>query len=309
MKSHFLNLLLFVAVAPAVRADLPAHNHKEDVIYGRKHGVALTMDVFTPREKANGLGVIAVVSGGWMSNHDDIEAATKFGFGRELLARGYTLFAVVHGSQPKYTILEAIDDLHRAIRFIRHNAKNYHIDPGHIGITGASAGCHLSLMMGVSGDDGNPKAKDPVDRESSRLQAVAGFFPPTDFFNYGKAGLSAEPLIKFGPFWPAFDFHEHDRKTNNWLPVAEDKRKEILKAISPAYHVTPKTPPMLLIHGDKDILVPLQQSQLMIEKLKEQKVPCELIVHKGGSHGWDGIEKDEVKVADWFDKYLVKKAE
>ena len=110
------------------------------------------------------------------------------GFLDELLKRGYTVFAVVHGSQPKYTIPEILEDINRAVRFIRHHAKDYRVDPDRLGIAGASAGGHLSLMQGTSGDLGNKGAKDPIDRESSRVQAVACYFPPTDFLNYGKPG-------------------------------------------------------------------------------------------------------------------------
>ena len=93
---------------------------------------------------------------------------------------------MVHGSQPKFTIPEVLSDMNRSIRFIRHHAADYGIDPDRIGITGGSAGGHLSLMQGTAGDKGDPKAADPVDRESSRVQAVACFFPPTDFLDYGK---------------------------------------------------------------------------------------------------------------------------
>ena len=202
MKLRLLSLVLAAIFCPAVWAEAPNYERKEDVIYGRKHGVALTLDVFTPKEKTNGAAVVAVISGGWHSSHDEIAGALKSSFGSEFLKRGYTVFAVVHGSQPKYTIPEAIADVQRSVRFIRYNAKNYQIDPDRIGITGGSAGCHLALMIGATGDDGNPKASDPVERVSSRVQAVGGFFPPTDFFNYGTAGRSAEPLIRVGPFGP-----------------------------------------------------------------------------------------------------------
>lgn len=89
----------------------------EDVIYGRKDGMVLTLDVFTPKH-SNGAGVIFAVSGGWVSAHDGINGAVF----SEFLNRGYTVFAVVHGSQPRYTIPEVIKDMQRAVRFIRYNA-------------------------------------------------------------------------------------------------------------------------------------------------------------------------------------------
>src|SRR5262249_46023270 len=141
MCRWFLFALTVTVCAPAVRAaDLPEYDRASDVIYGRKYGTALTMDVITPKAKQNGAAVIVVVSGGWFSSHDNIDGAIKLGFGGEFLKRGYTVFAVVHGSQPKFNILEAIDDMHRAVRFIRHNAKNYRIDGDRIGISGGSAG-------------------------------------------------------------------------------------------------------------------------------------------------------------------------
>src|SRR5206468_1308933 len=125
----------------------------------------LTLDVFKPKKESNGLGVILVVSGGWVSSHDGINR----GFVVPFTDRGYTVFAVVHGSQPKFTIPEVVGDMKRSVRFIRHHAREYGVDPEQLGISGASAGGHLSLMIGTSGDKGNPSAVDPVDREPSRV--------------------------------------------------------------------------------------------------------------------------------------------
>src|SRR5439155_26981597 len=113
----------------------PSFTRTRDVIYGRKAGLALTLDVFTPRQHANGLGVIWVVSGGWFSRPEMIQP----GFIAVLLKRGYTVFAVVHGSQPKFTIPEILEDMNRAVRFIRLHAHDYHVDPDRLGIMGASA--------------------------------------------------------------------------------------------------------------------------------------------------------------------------
>ena len=97
---HLLVFLSFspVFLAPSVKATAADFTRKEDVVYGRKFGTALTMDVFTPKANANGAAIIWVVSGGWFSAHEAINPAAI----DELLKRGYTVFAVVHGSQPRY---------------------------------------------------------------------------------------------------------------------------------------------------------------------------------------------------------------
>jgi acetyl esterase/lipase len=288
----------------ALADDQPSYDRKEDVIYGRKFGSALTMDVFTPRANANGAGVIFAVSGGWFSGHENI----NMGFLDELLKRGYTVFAVVHGSQPKYTIPEVLQDMHRAVRFIRHHAKDYHIDPDRIGITGGSAGGHLSLMQGTAGDLGNKEAKDPIDREPSRVQAVACFFPPTDFLNYGKPGEIAIGCGTLKDFKAPFDFHEFDPARKCFMPITDvGKILEIGRQISPVTHVSSDDPPTLIIHGDKDFLVPIQQAELILDKLKAAGVETKLVVKQGEGHGWKDWHKDMATIADWFDAHLKEK--
>src|SRR5438128_2241291 len=113
-------------------ADDAIYRLQEDLIYGRKPGLALTMDVFSP-EKKNGGGVIFVVSGGWFSNHDTTKSDIVRAFCKEMLKRGYIVFAVVHGSQPKYTIPEILEDMHRSVRYIRAHAADFGINPNRIG--------------------------------------------------------------------------------------------------------------------------------------------------------------------------------
>jgi acetyl esterase/lipase len=225
---------------------------------------------------------------------------------RPLTDRGYTVFAVVHGSQPRFTVPEIIEDMHRAVRFIRYHSKDYGIDPSRIGVCGASAGGHLSLMLGTAGSDGKPDAKDAVERESSRVQAVACFFPPTEFLNYGKTGNRKIHALDHGPpYRAAFDYRELDQQSRLWVPITDDARlEEIARQVSPVYHVTPDDPPTLIIHGDQDQLVPLQQSELIAEKLKKAGVETELVVKRGAGHGWLTLGKDITTCIDWFDQHL-----
>ncbi len=288
-------------------AQEPANfDRKEDVIYGRKDGLAMTMDVFTPKEQANGAAIVFCVSGGWFSAH----AAIQPSFVQEFLNRGYTVFAVVHGSQPKYTNLEAISDLNRAVRFIHAHVADYAIDPNRLGITGASAGGHLSLMIGTAGTDGNADSMDPVEKMSSRVQAVACFFPPTDFLNYGKEGENAMGRGILVNFRAPFDYQQYDEAKREFEPITDEKRlDEIGHEVSPVYHVTADDPPTLIIHGDADMLVPIQQAQLVIDKLKAAGVEAELVVKPGAGHGWPDLLKDMAMLGDWFDKHLGKAEE
>src|SRR5436190_21903789 len=118
MKPLQLLKTLFVATVfcfSAIAADNAPVKRTEDVIYGRKFRTALTLDVFTP-EKQNGCAIFFMVSGGFFSSHEAINPGAY----RPLLDRGYTVFAVVHGSQPKFQIPEIMQDVNRAVRFVRY---------------------------------------------------------------------------------------------------------------------------------------------------------------------------------------------
>lgn len=285
----------------SLEADDQPYSRQEDVVYGRKYGTALTLDVITPQTGANGIGVIWCVSGGWYSAHEAIRPASV----RRLLERGYTLFAVIHGSQPKFAIPEVLEDMHRATRFVRANAKKYGVDPEKLGIVGGSAGGHLSLMQGVAGRSGNPLAPDPIERVSSKVQAVACFFPPTDFLNYGEPGAIALGRGVLKNFQAPFAFTTLDTKKNLLVTITDEQRiLAIGKDISPVYHVNSGDAPALIIHGDADKLVPIQQAQLMIERLQKEKIPCSLVTKKGMAHGWPKLDEDFTLFADWFDQHL-----
>jgi len=261
----------------------------EDVIYGRKFGTALTLDVFQPRP-TNGVGIVFMVSGGWFSSHETINAV----FLRPFLNRGYTVFAVVHGSQPKFVVTEIVQDIHRGLRFIRHNAAQYGVDPNRLGIIGASAGGHLSLTMATLGGPGDSSAKDPVDRESSAVQCVACFFPPTDFLNYSQPGEDAVGVGVLKSFKPAFGPRSD---------TAEERQK-LGREISPIYFVHSNMPPILIIHGDADKLVPICQAQTFVKRCESVDATAKLVVREGKAHGWPDLGKDLELCADWFDQYL-----
>src|SRR4030042_2144680 len=205
MMNKIFNFFTLLCLTFATFGQTPTAQPTE-IIYGHKDRMALVMFGQSPTGISNGKSVIWVVSAGWTSDFNWIgmfKALVK-----PISDRGYTVFFVMHGSQPKYTVPDAVADLKRAVRFIRYHAADYSIDPSHIGISGASAGGHLSLMMGTTGDEGDPNAKDPVDRVSSRVQAVACFFPPVDLLNWKNEGDNIVVHSDMEVFQSPLDFME-----------------------------------------------------------------------------------------------------
>ena len=306
-------VLVFVCAASSIAAPASqpttakSYTRQENIVYGRSYGAALTFDLFRPTGKANGAAAVFVVSGGWVSAHELLGTPFFDGFLEPLTSRGYTVFAVCHACQPKFQIPEIIDNLNRSVRFIRFHASDYGIDPNRIGITGGSAGGHLSLMQGIAPKMPSGKETDPIDRVSSKVQAVGCFFPPTDFLNYGKPGEDALGRGVLSGFKAPFMFRELDKNTKGFKLITDEERfKEIGRQISPINHVTADDPPTLILHGDADKLVPIQQAEILVAKLKEAGVTADLIVRPGAGHGWKNLIQDLDLFADWFDKHLKK---
>ncbi|MFN0085973.1 MAG: alpha/beta fold hydrolase [Blastocatellia bacterium] len=291
-----LGCLAFISRADDFKLAPVSYRAIEDVVYGQKDGLALTYDVLIPETRPRKIGVLLLVSGSWKSrksnNAADEEALRRQHWAQGLLNGGYTVFLVRHGSAPRYFVPEMIEDVRRAIRAVRMRSKDHGVDPDHLGIVGGSSGGHLALMAALTGDDGKPDAKDPVERISNRVQAVMAWFPPTDMVNWGAENgfrmlEKARPSLFTDMFGKITDLESQ------------------LRGISPIYYVKPDAPPVLLVHGDADKTVPVQQSQALKEKYDELKRPVRLIVQPGGPHTyWPGIEKNYPAIWEWFDRHL-----
>jgi acetyl esterase/lipase len=262
-----------------------------DVIYGHKDGMALTFDVLRPKTKANGAAVIFMVSGGWVSSYAPPEqTAERF---KDLLEKGFTVIPVRHGSSPRYFIPEIVGDVRRAVRFIRFNANKWGIDPNRLGVFGGSAGGHLSLVLGTASDNGDPAAKEPFLRESDRVASVVAYFPPVDLRPLARGVRPAPPADGRPERFPALNFE-----------------KEKAPDFSPIVHVSTDDPPTLLIHGDKDDLVPVSNSKIIYEAFKQNNVKTEMIIIEGAGHGFRGADAVRANAAmvAWFEQTLLKPA-
>ena len=251
-----------------------------DIVYGRKFGMALTMDIIKP-ERPSGVGVLALSSGGWQSWPEAGKAESG-----EFLKRGQTVFIVMHGAKPKFAIPEIVQDVRRAVRFVRAHAAEYAVNPERFGLFGISSGGNISLLAAAQASTGDVDAQDPVNRESDLVGAVACFYPPTDFLNFGGPGKVWVPYRVAGE--TAAD------------PV-------LAKAWSPVTHFTAAMPPTLIIHGTADELVPIQQGRAAISRLRELGVEHCFEPRQDKPHGWPDMSAEYARCAEWFDTHLPRR--
>lgn len=272
----------------------------EDVVYARRDGQPLTLDIFQPKEAPHGAGLIICISAGFKSNKDILNLVS----GKvvpEFTRRGYVVFAVQHSNAPQYSVPEIIDDMHKAVRFIKAQADKYRVKPDKLGIAGASSGGCLSLMLGCNARPGHPDAADPLERHSSQVAAVGCFFPPTDFLRYEE-----KPPANFD-YEGLFPYRKFDATANKYVPITKAERQAIGRACSPFHCANKGAAPTLIIHGDKDELVPLEQSEILIQKLTACGVRCEIAVKKGFGHDPLMVVLFRQELADWFDEQLLNR--
>lgn len=291
------SMLLLSPLARTAQPAKPAPTVERNVVYGMVSGAALLLDVHRPA-RPNGFGVVFISGSGW-------QASTEYGatplkeqqidlWGPPLLAVGYTVFAINHRAAPRFHYPAAIDDVQRAIRFIRFHAGDYGIDPAHLGGVGGSSGGHLVGLAAMLASPGNPADADPVNRESAALQAVVLRAPLLDL----RAIDTVEGIAYVTSFMEA--------------PPSQASAAAAYAAASPITHVTDRSPPTLLIHGDADALVPLRQSTAMEALLGKSGVPVKLVVVPGGVHGADfGLPASRDgrpgyygAMVDWLNRYL-----
>ena len=244
------------------------------------------LDLYLPEKSDKPLPVIVWVHGGaWRQGDKSNCPATSFA------ARGYAVASVDYRLSQDAVFPAQIEDCKTAIRWLRANAGKYNLDPDHVGAWGGSAGGHLVALLGTAEDVKELEGKGNPG-ESSRVQCVVDWFGPTDFRALGPRADDAKSpvtLLLGGP------------------PSAE---KEKAALASPVAHVHKGCPPFLIMHGDKDPLVPLAQSEALAETLKKAGVPVTLVTLEGAGHGGKefNAEESRKRIAEFFDEYLKGKA-
>lgn len=267
----------------------PPIERENGIVYTERNGRELTMDWIRPSDP-NGKGIVLILSGRWKSKPDYYHTWIV----APLLRKGFTILAVSHLPQPEASVMEIEEDMNRAVRFIRSNATRFKIDPNRLGAVGASAGGHLALLLITRGGPGDPENPDPVERESSAIQAAGIFFPVTNLVDLGTSTENA------GDEGPPKSF----RKAFGPDAMEPEKWKVIAHELSPVFHVYEEQSPVLIFHGDVDKLTPLEQSEWFVEAAEKEGASVELVVKEGGDHGWYTMTLDIRRMADWFEERL-----
>ncbi len=273
-------LLLLIYFAVGGTLAIADSKIQADIVYGHKHGLAMTMDLYQADAESNGAAILFMMSGGWVSKWAPPEHTQPLF--APYLAKSFKVFCVRHGSSPRYSIPEAIADVRRAVRYVRSQSETFDVDPERLGV--------LGMMLGTSGDDGDPGSKDPIKRASSRVAAVAALVPPTDL----RVAVWEAPVWEAPETLPAY---KH-------FPALDLELREA-GPNSPPTHVTSDDALALVIMGGKDELVPPRHGEWIAKALEREKVPHKLIVFPDSGHGLEGNQGKMVsEMTGWFVKYL-----
>jgi len=272
-------------------------------VYGMYSGLALLLDVHQP-SRSNGHGVVYINGSGW---HGPLgldamplkETPLGLPYIASMCAAGYTVFAINHRAAPRHRYPAAIEDARRAVRFMRQHAERFGIRADRIGACGGSSGGHLVSLLGTQASPGDPDDVDPVNRHAAHVQCVVARAPLVDLTRFVSGDGSGIVASFIGTPY----------RGEAGGTYAEEQRT--YRAASPLSHVGTGAAPFLLMHGDADVLVPYEQSELMRAALSAAGVAVELLRIPGGGHGPDfpGATHPPDYLADmvgWLDRHLLR---
>lgn len=293
----------WVALVTGLLVSIPAQSQaqariEKNVVVGMYSGLALLMDVHRP-ERPNGYGIVHIAGSGWSRplgyNADLLSQNQLNGYVTRLVADGYTVFTLNHRATPRFQFPGPLEDVQRAVRFVRYNARDYGISPERIGAVGGSSGGHLVLMLGMLDGQGEPSDPDPVNRVSAKVQTVVARAAPADL-----GRIDTEVKTRLALLMGAVPSQD-----------AKSIDGRLYWNASPINFITSDDPPVLLLHGDADENVPFEQAGLMSESLKAVGVASAVIRVPGGGHGPEFPGATNAPdylggMIDWFNRYLKK---
>jgi acetyl esterase/lipase len=269
-----------------------------DLVYATVGDRRLLLDLYLPPAADQPLPVVVWIhGGGWRAG-----SKGSAGPARPMVGRGYAVVDVAYRLTGEAKHPAQIQDCKAAIRWIRANAGKHGLDPDRIGAWGSSAGGHLVALLGTSG--GVEAFETDAHAEfSSRVQAVVDWFGPTDLLLMNTQAVPGATMDHDAP----------DSPESLLLggPLQDKAQRAAAMQVSPITHVSKDDPPILILHGDRDLLVSHKQSEILHAALKKAGVDSTLQIIKGGGHGFRGgdIPRDQITAAafEFLDKHLKAK--
>jgi acetyl esterase/lipase len=258
-------------------------------VYCKGGTTELKLDLAMPKEGEGPFpAIICLHGGGWVGG----ERQQMKGTIEAMAVRGYVAISPDYRLAPQDRFPAQIEDCKAAVRWVRANAEKYHINPQKVGVFGFSAGAHLACLLGVTNKDDGLEGKGGNPEQSSAVQAVVSFFGPTDFTQ---------------PVWSDKVLQRHLKP---FLGGAAEEKADVYRRASPLAYAGKNAPPFLFVHGTADDIVPIQQSEAMVKKLRQAGVSARLIEVVGEGHGWGWSHEHRLtSLADmmnFFDENLKK---
>jgi acetyl esterase/lipase len=291
-----LAILAAAAIAQPPRGPAPVPTSvtvERNLVYAQASGRDLQLDIYRPEQSQGALPVVMWVYGGAfrMGSKDDGQT----GLATWLAQHGYAVVAFNYRLSPVAQFPAQIQDCKAAVRWVRANSAKYALDPARIAAFGQSAGGHLSAMLGTSGGVGDLEGDLGNPKESSRVQAVVDFFGPTDFLQMDAKALPGG--MKHDPA---------DSPESQLVGGAIQQNKDKVARANPITYVSPDDPPFLILHGEQDPLVPVNQSELLFAALTSARVPVTFHKIAGAGHGGPQFTTPPVRamVLAFLDQHL-----
>jgi acetyl esterase/lipase len=240
---------------------------EQNINYSNTDIINLKLDVYYPLTANWPAPAVIYLHGGAWIQGDKSDAAGSPEVS-ELIKRGFLVASVNYGLAPEYTILEQEANVKCAVRFLRANASYFGLDASRVGAIGASAGGHLVSLLGTADKSAGMDSAGGFLDQSSRVRGVVDLYGPADlralFSNY-----------------PALVLQE--------LLGTSDSKSAVFDEVSPLTYVSADDPPFLILHGDKDNVVPLSQSETLYQKLLAVGVQATLVEVQNGDHGFNPV--------------------
>lgn len=290
-------ILSFVCAAVFAQAPPPPRVPEgvrvlRDLEYARAGEKALLLDLYLPENAAGPLPLIIWIhGGGWSSGSKSGGPAIR------LSGRGFAVASIDYRLSGEAVFPAQIEDCKAAVRWLRANSGKYNLDPRRFAAWGGSAGGHLVALLGTSGGVKELEGTIGNLEQSSRVQAVVDFFGPTDL-------LQMDAQAARNPAVPSKIKHDDPKSPESRLiggPIQQNQERAA--AANPITYVSRDDPPFLIMHGDRDPLVPLEQSRILYDALRAGGVEATFHVVKGGGHGFSGPEVDRM-IDEFLDRRL-----